>query len=266
MKKLFLLIATTALLASCTHTTVEKEKTCCKNSNEFMTMAVLYHQKAAETKAIYYQTFNWAKTLFENDLADKSIKQKRAVVVDIDETVLDNSPYEAKCILSNISYPDQWNEWCSLGKADALPGAVEFLKFVADSKADVFYITNRSEKLREATRNNLKAQGFPQADDQHLMMKTDSTNKELYRNFVAKSYHICLLMGDNLSDFTNVFDKRSIETRNHRTDSLRNEFGRRFIVMPNTMYGDWEMAVYLNNTKLSEHEKDSMRKANLVQY
>ncbi|MEI6124375.1 MAG: 5'-nucleotidase, lipoprotein e(P4) family [Bacteroidota bacterium] len=265
MKKYVCLLAVALFLAACGTKTTEKEKPIAtKSSNEFMTLAVLYHQRAAEVKAMYYQTFNYAELVFEKDLAEKTIKEKRAVVVDIDETLLDNSPYEAKCVLANISYPEQWNEWCSLAKADALPGAVDFLKHVADSKADVYYITNRSEKLREATRNNLKAQGFPLVNDEHLLMKTDSTNKEMYRQFVAKTHHISLLMGDNLSDFSVLFDKKTVETRTHRADSLHDEFGKRFIVVPNAMYGDWEMAVYLNNTQLSEQQKDSLRKANLL--
>ena len=264
MKKLIFFLTASILISACTTKTIEKEKTCCaKTSNDFMTLAILYHQKAAEVKAIYYQTFNLATLMFEKDLLNKQINKKRAVVVDIDETILDNSPYEAQCVLANISYPEKWNEWVNKSLAEAIPGAVEFLKYVVEKKADVFYVTNRKETFRDATIKNLKEKGFPLADNSHLLMKTDSSNKEIYRNSISKTHHICLLIGDNLSDFSTIFDKKTLEIRSYRTDSLKNEFGNRFIILPNAMYGDWEMAVYLNNSNLTETDKDSIRKANL---
>ncbi len=232
-------------------------------NNDYMEMAVLYHQQSAEIKALYYQSFNLAKLMFEQDLANKEVAKKRAIIVDIDETMLDNSPYQAKCVLKNISYPLQWDDWCNKGIADALPGAVDLLNFIAGKDAEVFYVSNRTEDQREGTLKNLKEKGFPFADNDHLMLKTASTTKEFYRQKIAENHHISLLIGDNLSDFVPGFEKQPIGIREHKVDSLRNEFGKRFVMLPNAMYGDWESAMYNYNYKQTERQKDSCRKSNL---
>jgi len=234
-----------------------------RHNNDYMEMAVLYHQCAAEIKAMYYQSFNLARMMFDQDMANTSINTKRAIIVDIDETMLNNSPYEAECVLSGIAYPVKWDEWVNKGIAEALPGTVDFLNYVAGKNAEVFYVTNRTENQREGTLKNLKEKGFPFADNQHLFMKSGTTNKEIHRKKIAETYHISLLIGDNLSDFVNVFDKQSPEIRESRVDSLRNDFGKRFVILPNAMYGDWEPALFKYSYNLSETKKDSIRKANL---
>ncbi len=234
--------------------------------NNYMEMAVLYHQQSAEIKALYYQSFRLARLMFEQDLLNASVAKKRAVVVDIDETMLDNSPYQAKCVLENISYPSQWDEWCNKGIAEALPGTLDFLNYVASNSAEVFYVSNRMEDQRQGTLKNLKEKGFPFADNEHLMLKTVSTNKEIYRQQIAGKYHISLLIGDNLSDFISGFDKQPAGTREYKVDSLRSEFGKRFIILPNAMYGDWESALYQYNYKRTEKQKDSCRKAGLKSF
>jgi len=234
-----------------------------RKNNDYMELAVLYHQQAAEIKALYYQSFNLAKLIFEQDLSNTGVTKMRAIIVDIDETMLDNSPYEAECVLSGIAYPVKWDEWVNKGTAEDLPGAVDFLKYIAEKNAEVFYVTNRTENQREGTLRNLNEKGFPFADSQHLMMKSDNTSKEKYRKMIAETFHISLLIGDNLSDFVNVFDKQTPEVREQKVDSLRNDFGKRFIILPNAMYGDWESALYKYNYKLTEKQKDSIRKANL---
>jgi 5'-nucleotidase (lipoprotein e(P4) family) len=84
---------------ACTH-----EKTESKNqtNNDHLINAVLYHQTSPEYKALCCQSFYLGKIMLDNDLADSSVTKPRAVVVDIDETILDNSNYEAKCIIENM--------------------------------------------------------------------------------------------------------------------------------------------------------------------
>ncbi len=232
-------------------------------NNNYMELAILYHQRSAEIKALYYQSFNLAKLMFEQDLADKDVTKKRAIIVDIDETMLDNSPYEAECVLGGIAYPVKWDEWIIKGTADALPGAVDLLNFIAGKDAEVFYVSNRTEDQREGTLRNLKEKGFPFTDNQHLKLKTKTSTKEIYRQQISEKYHISLLIGDNLSDFVLGFEKQPISIREHRVDSLRNDFGKRFVMLPNAMYGDWESAIYNYNYKQTERQKDSCRKSNL---
>jgi hypothetical protein len=69
--------------------------------------------------------------MLERDLRDDKVNSPRAIIVDIDETLLDNSPHSAKCIENQTSYPDYWEEWCELAIAKPLPGAVEFLNLPA---------------------------------------------------------------------------------------------------------------------------------------
>ncbi|HOY31448.1 MAG TPA: 5'-nucleotidase, lipoprotein e(P4) family [Bacteroidales bacterium] len=232
-------------------------------NNDYMELAILYHQRSAEIKALYYQSFNLAKLMFEEDLANKNVAKKRAIVVDIDETMLDNSPYEAECVMGGITYPVKWDEWVNKGTADALPGAVDLLNFFAGKGAEVFYVSNRTEDQREGTLKNLKEKGFPYADNQHLKLKTKTSTKEIYRQQIAENFHISLLIGDNLSDFVSGFEKQPSGIRDYKVDSLRNEFGKRFVILPNAMYGDWESALYNYNYKQTEKQKDSCRKANL---
>ena len=80
-------------------------------SNDHLIMAVLYQQKSAEYKALCYQAFNFAKFKLDQSSKAMGMMKQRAIIVDIDETVLDNSPYEAKCILDAINYPAFWDEW-----------------------------------------------------------------------------------------------------------------------------------------------------------
>jgi len=244
--------------------------TACNNDhqgkvNKHLFMAVLYQQRAAECKALYLQAYNLAGMMLEKEMTD-TIPQKRALVFDIDETVLDNSPFEAKCALEGIGYPDKWNDWCNLAKAKAVPGAVDFINDAYKKGVAIFYISNRKEELREATKKNLLAEGLPLPDDSFLLMKKDESSKESRRQQVLKDYHISLLFGDNLADFTDVFDNKNMAERDVLTDSLKKEFGTRFIVFPNAMYGDWEGALYNNNYKLSKKEKNDLRKSNMISF
>lgn len=235
--------------------------------NEYLVMAVLYEQKSAEFKALSYQAYNTAKLMLNNKLKDKTLKKKKAVIVDIDETILDNSPFEAKCIVEGTSYPKYWKEWVDLGNAKPIPGAVEFLNYALTKGVETFYITNRNKDNRNITLKNLQLFGFPNADSLHLLTKDDKVgSKEIRRNKVAEKYEIMLLIGDNLADFSAIYDNQTVEKRFAATDSLKNEFGKKFIILPNAMYGDWENALYNYNFKLSAQDKDEIRKKNLVSF
>lgn len=234
-----------------------------KLSNDQLIMAVLYHQVSAEMKAVAYQTFALAKFSLDEDLKDKSVNRERAVIVDIDETLLDNSPFEAKCILDTIMYPLGWSEWCSLSSAIPIPGAIEFLNYAVANGVDIFYITNRKEETKAATIENLKKYNFPSLEETHLFFRTEENSKETRRKKVAEKFHISLLIGDNLADFSFVFEGLSTEKRSKMVEKYKKEFGRRFIILPNAMYGDWEGALYNHNYKQSAEAKAELRRKNL---
>lgn len=228
--------------------------------NEYMVLGTLYHQQAAEYRALCYQAFNLGHLMLDKDLADKSVEKHRIVVLDIDETVLDNSPYQAQCILENISYPTRWDEWCNKSSAKPIPGSLDFLNYARANGVNVYYITNRKEHLREATLKNLKDDGFPEAENDHLLMRTNDNSKEGRRKQLSDKYHISLLFGDNLNDFTNVFESvNSNSGKMNEVDRMKDEFGSRFIVLPNSMYGDWETALYDMNKKQPDSIKFQLR-------
>ena len=218
------------------------------------TLAVLWFQHAAECRALIYQACNAATDALTRSAP---FATNAAIVVDIDETVLDNSPFQARLIQRGEQFsPANWDEWVQLFRAQALPGMTEMLRGAtnrfASNRLEVFYISNRAENQRPATLTNLQQAGFPNADDRHLLLKTAASGKESRRAQVAATHQIVLLMGDNLSDFSNAFETNGTP-RTAATDAAREEFGRRFIVLPNPMYGDWEQSFY--ESKASAREK-----------
>lgn len=228
---------------------------------EHTVMSVVWYQTAAEFQALCFQAYNVGKLMLDNDLVNVQHTKKRAIIVDVDETVLDNSPHSALLIKEDQTFPYQWNEWVNAAKAEAIPGAVEFLNYAVSKGVDVFYISNRTVEQVTATMENLKKAGFPQAQADHLLFRAEESGKENRRLKVAEDHDIVLLVGDNLNDFSYVFERKSIVDRSNEVTRLKNEFGKRFIVLPNPMYGEWEGAVYHYNYKLSDEQKDALRKA-----
>jgi 5'-nucleotidase (lipoprotein e(P4) family) len=238
-----------------------------KADNEYQVGAILWTQTSAEKAALSYQAFSLARLRLDQDLrTNRSRRTKRAVIVDVDETVLDNSQYQAK--LAKESKPFEaktWTEWCNRAEAKALPGAVEFLKYANSRGVRVFYITNRRAAEKDGTARNLRSLGFPDVSDETLLVRTDGSAKEPRRQSVASKYRVVLLMGDNLNDFADVFEKsKTIESRISAADENKNQFGSRFIVLPNPMYGAWEDAV--NGDAKTDEQKAEKRKAALRGY
>lgn len=229
--------------------------------------AVLYQQKAAEYRALAYQAYNLARLRLDQDLDKKSLKSlskaerkmPRAIVVDIDETVLDNSPSNASTAKNNLPFSvKDWYAWGEMRKAKAVPGAVDFLNYAVSKGVKVFYISNRDEVQKQATVDNLKAVGFNDVSVGNVMLRQTESTKEPRRLSVSAKYRIVMLMGDNLDDFSNVFERKSIVDRFAATDNARELFGKRFIVLPNAMYGTWESAIY-NYERLTEEQKAERR-------
>jgi 5'-nucleotidase (lipoprotein e(P4) family) len=233
------------------------------SNNDVLLMSVLWFQTAGEYRALMYQAYNAARAALDHALATHTDNRPLAVVFDIDETLLDNSPYEAKTILEGIHYPEKWNEWVSEAKAMALPGAVAFATYAAEKGVHLFYISNREEKEREATKRNLISQGFPFQGDDHLLLRENTSSKEARRQWVAKQYDIVLLIGDNLGDFDGIFDNKSCTERNKLVDEHQKLFGSRYIILPNPMYGDWEGCIYNYEYKISPAKRVSLQKTHL---
>lgn len=228
--------------------------------------AALWQQKAAEYKALCFQAYNIARMRLDESLLQPATLPP-AVVTDIDETVLDNSPYTVHTALRGEGYADRtWMEWTAKAAADTVPGALSFLQYAASKGVHVFYITNRSETERASTLENLQRWHFPDADNEHLLLKTTTSGKESRRQQVAQTHHIILLMGDNLSDFAAIFDKQPVAQREQVTQQSAADFGKRFIVLPNPMYGDWLPAMFQYDYKRRPGEIDSLLRGALRDY
>ena len=241
------------------------------NDNEYQTGAVLWTQSSAEYRALALQAFSLAKLRLDQDLAQHRSRRSKvkppAIIVDSDETVLDNSRFQAELILRGVAYtPQAWTAWCEQAEAGAVPGAVEFLSYAFRRGARVFYITNRRQTEKAGTIANLKKLGFPDVSEDSVMIREQGTktpSKESRRQSVRSRYRVVLLVGDNLNDFNDDFAGKSIADRKAQVDREQAEFGSQYIILPNPMYGDWENAVYGNASNLSETEKHNRRRAAL---
>lgn len=171
--------------------------------------------------------------------------QPLAIILDADETVLDNSPYQARRIdVDGLYEPTSWSAWVSERRAKAVPGAVEFTQWAAGAGIAVFYVTNRSAADGAATADNLRALGFPlpEGGEERLLLLDDArgfgSDKVSRRKRVDRDYRVIGMFGDNLGDFLGGV-KTDNPTRKRRTATYRDWWGSRWFMLPNPMYGSW---------------------------
>ncbi len=265
MKKCFLFL--TIFVISCTSTKVIDKAL--PNQASIVVdgklFTALYQQKSAEYKALCLQAYNLAALRLVQYSNNNGKPQ--AIITDIDETVLDNSAYAVHQGLVGKEYdPQSWFEWSVKGIADTVPGAPSFLKFAASKGVEIFYITNREERERESTLKNLAHFDLPNADAAHLITRNGTSSKEIRRQQVSLTHEIVMLIGDNLADFSSLFDKKSMGDRDANANLSQKDFGNKFIVIPNPNYGDWEGALFNYNYKLTSSQKDSIIKSVLKSY
>lgn len=247
-----------------------------KQLNDQSLLAINWMQQSGEYRALAYQAYNSAQLAFDKA---KEVKNP-VVIVDIDETVLDNSAYQSGLINSDAAFsPESWNQWIKARKAKAIPGAVEFVNYVNANGGKVFFISDRDESstgdsknndLELATIANLKAVKFTGVNEQSLLLKGEftktingknDTSKQFRREAVengkadGKVHTAIVLVGDNLNDLDAVAGKTNAARRLH-VDNSRNIYGVKgsnhqtkvfkhtYIVLPNPMYGSWESAIY----------------------
>jgi 5'-nucleotidase (lipoprotein e(P4) family) len=144
--------------------------------------------------------------------------------------------------------------------AKAVPGALEFLLYARAKGVEVFYVSNRKEKYFSETLQNLQKLGFPFALGDHLFLRREEKSKKGRRELVERNTSIVMLIGDNLADFSEVFETQNIEERLAITDRFRDKFGTRFIVLPNAIYGDWLDAIYGDDPEATPEVRAGQRK------
>lgn len=218
-------------------------------------LSVVWQQQSAEYRALCYQAFNIAKWRLEKTKIKK--RHKYAIITDIDETVLDNSYYEADNIRQNKEFAkDSWKAWTDKSKATPVPGALEFLRYAKSRGVTIFYLSNRDTTEVNSTVTNLVKYQFPDADRAHMIFQSGTSSKEERRLSIMKNYRVIMLLGDNLNDFTQFFEKRPNPERLIEADKVKAEWGQRFIVLPNSTYGEWENAALDYQRNLTPEQKN----------
>jgi 5'-nucleotidase (lipoprotein e(P4) family) len=238
--------------------------------------ATAWFQTSTERDLVYREVYRAAGYQLRAALADKSwdalpkddrstpVKGlKPAIIVDVDETVLDNAPNNVRQIREGRGFDEaKWGEWVSQQVAKPLPGAVEFLQSATKQGVTVFYITNRDESLAQATIANLRHAGFPVANDTQVLglgtvvegCEQEGSEKSCRRQFVGRTHRVLMQFGDQVGDFVQVLGN-TVDGRRAAMAPYADWIGERWWVLPNPMYGSWEPALFDNNWRQPEQAR-----------
>lgn len=240
--------------------------------------ATLWMRNAAEYRALAEANYHQATESLIEALADSTwtaaVEQTAeyaslppAVIVDIDETVLDNSAFQARVIRQGGEFdPVLWDVWIAEAAARAVPGALQFTREAQQRGVTVFYVTNREHPQEAATRRNLEALGFPLATQVDVVLTRGEqaewdSDKTTRRAAIAGDHRVLLLAGDDLNDFVDA--RISSEERAEIVRRYQANWGERWFVLPNPVYGSWEGAILGYETDLSNEERARRKEAAL---
>lgn len=242
-----------------------------QNSEEFALTALGTYRAAGALLAQALEDPAW-DAMAPQERQDGSARLPPAIIVDVDETILDNSAYQARLVLEGREYDTgSWADWVDQARATPVPGAVEFLAGAAGRGVTVFYITNREHGQAEATLANLAAVGFPVETDVpvHLGLGMDiegcvdqGQNKVCRRQWVAQRYRVLMQFGDQLSDFIDIGDN-SAASRARAMDAAGDFIGERWFMLPNPSYGYWESSLFGEDWSLSREERRRTKRDSL---
>ena len=246
--------------------------------------AVLWVQRSAEYRAAAAQTYRAATghldaalkqadwdALVPEERGNPARGLKPAVILDIDETVLDNSPYQARLVRDGAEYSDPtWDAWVEERKAKALPGVVEFARAANARGITLVYISNRAVHLKQATLDNLRSEGLPVADDGVFLglgtvvegCEQDGSEKDCRRQLAGRKYRVLMQFGDQLGDFARIHDN-SPAGRQALLDRYEGWFGERWWMLPNPTYGSWEPALFDNDWRQPRDARRAAKRAAL---
>ena len=254
------LLLSLGLVSGCATVTESKSVT----NNNFN--STLWVQTSSEYKANSLQAYNSAEISIENAKNDKTwtaiLEQGEnysnlpvAIILDIDETVLDNSQFQAQVVIDNTEFnPEAWDKWVAMKSAPAIPGAVEFINRMKGKGVEVIYITNRECKPRAGSANicpqeqdtidNLVKVGINSVSADNLLLKNEqpkwTSEKKSRRVEVAKKYRVVMLFGDDLGDFLpNVKKHITSQERDKLVYKYINNWGRKWFTIVNPTYGSW---------------------------
>ncbi|WP_221175980.1 5'-nucleotidase, lipoprotein e(P4) family [Brevibacillus fluminis] len=214
-----------------------------------LTVAVAWKQTAAEYKALYHQAFNIARMQVDLALANQKPGDKPlAIITDLDDTVLLPVNYWGYLINNNMDFFDDaiWDKWIPQYKMVASPGALDFLNYCKEKGVEVYYVSNRDQGPRtyKYALTQLKRLKFPYADETHLTVNRDTSNKEPRQNEIAQTYNVISYLGDNLNDFRRVYYVKDVDERTKLMEQDKDLYGSKFILLPNPTDGHWVRAIF----------------------
>jgi acid phosphatase len=234
--------------------------------------ANLWTQRSVEFKGNAASIYALGKLRLDQALADKTwtaapVEQKGdfaslppAVVLDIDETALDNSLYQVWAMKTgNVFSLATWNQFCNDKVSRAVPGAAEFTKYAESKGVKVFYISNRAVETKQATRENMEKFGFAMGGNvDTLMMQGEKpdwgSKKGTRRAVIVKDYRILLEFGDNFGDFDDRYGSSEAD-RVKFFDENKERWGREWLVIANPTYGSFDAAPFKFNYKAPADEQ-----------
>lgn len=240
--------------------------------------AVLWMQRSVEYRTATLTAFALARIRLEQALTDPSWTAAPreqtgayqslppAIILDVDETILDNSGYQAWMVLRDTSFePKTWTAFVNSVSSTPIAGALEFARYAAARGVKVFYISNRVKEEEEGTRKNLERLGFPidTTVDTMLMARKQpdwGSAKGTRRAHVARSYRVLLNLGDNFGDFVDEY-RGSEADRLKVMEEHKDRWGREWIVIPNPAYGSFESAPFGHDFKLSIGERRKAKRS-----
>ena len=253
--KTFLLAVVPTLSFSCAHVMPASETTRPRFGEEEL-QSVLWIQNAVEYRAVTLGTYVAARRMLDVALADPSwsatvesvappkASLPPAVILDLDETSLDNSAYEAQLLSVRTTHTEEkFAAFVASGEVSAVPGALAFLQYAHAKGVKIFYSTNQQAKFESATRANLARLGYPIDDDEDVVLTVNDrpewalSEKGPRRAWVADRYRVLLLFGDDFNDFVSA---RTTAEREQLFTQYSGFFGTRWFMIPNPMYGSWE--------------------------
>ncbi|TAJ86115.1 5'-nucleotidase, lipoprotein e(P4) family [Reyranella sp.] len=235
-------------------------------------LAVLWTQRSVEYKANALTVFALARIRLDEALADKSWTAAPAeqvgdyqalppaVILDIDETLLDNSKYQVWMMKSDQTFSTKtWNEFCAAQISTAIPGALEFVKYADSKGVKIFYITNRAAETEKDTRENMQKLGFPLGGNvDTFLMQNEKPGwggaKSTRRAVVTKDYRVLLNIGDNFGDFDDRY-RSSEADRLKAYEADMAYWGKQWLMLANPTYGSFDTAPYGHDFKKSREDQ-----------
>jgi acid phosphatase len=224
-----------------------------QTSAEYRAATQTVYHAAADKLGVALKTANW-DALVSGERGNAATGLKPAVIMDVDETVLDNSPYQARLVRDGKEFNDStWDAWVAEKKAKPLPGVVDFAKAATARGVTIVYLSNRAEHLQAATLANLRSVGMPVADDSVFLglgtvvegCEQHGSDKNCRRKLVGQKYRVLMQFGDQLGDFVQIVSNTP-EGRTRLVDEYGDWFGERWWMLPNPTYGSWEPALFNN--------------------